>query len=426
VDEQLRMLQAFFGPILADGWTGIWHAYWFFLLFEFPRFVLTDLWVLAMRWIEGKHVSRSHGLPAYSVVVPVLNEEKTIGATLRSLEEQTHLPQSIILVDDGSTDGTATVCQRFERESSRIHFQRMSERSGKSAALNRGLSLVKTEAVVFVDADTTFDRQAMRELLCPLLDDRVDAVGGVLRVRNRNANLLTEVQALEYGISITLSRQAKSRLGILPIISGAFGAFRTASVRSVGGHDPGPGNDSDLTIDIREHGGRIAFAHEAICHTDAPTEISTLTRQRRRWCRNVVKNRLRKHANLFWPLSRSFSLRNLYSTLDPLLYQVFFSWVWLFYLVGICVTQPHILPAVLIGNACLYALLGLVQQGIVIALSERPAEDRRGLLFIPAYNLYRSYLRFVMLFAQIEEIFTRKSLNDPFAPEKVQKAQPDW
>ena len=426
MDEQLGMLQGFFGPVLADGWIGIWHAYWFFLLFEFPRFVLTDFWVLVMRCIEGERNDPAHGLPAYSVVVPVLNEERTIAATIRSLEEQSQLPQRIILVDDGSTDGTARVCQKFESENPRIHFASMGTRSGKSAALNRGLGLVKTEAVVFVDADTTFDRQAMRELLRPLLDPRVDAVGGVLRVRNRNENLLTEVQALEYGISITLSRQAKSRLGILPIISGAFGAFRTSAVRSVGGHDPGPGNDSDLTIDIREHGGRIAFAHQAICHTDAPTGLGQLTRQRRRWCRNVVKNRMRKHANLFWPFSRSFSLRNLYSTLDPLLYQVFFSWVWLFYIVQLALTRPSILPAVLIGNACLYAVLGVVQQGVVIALSERPAEDRKGLLFIPAYNLYRTWLRFVMLFAQVEEIFTRKSLSDPFAPEKVQKAQPDW
>ncbi len=426
MDDQLRILQGFFGPVLADGWMGIWHAYWFFLLFEFPRFILTDLWILAMRFLDRGESSKPQKLPHYSVIIPVLNEEKTIAATIQSLEEQSYLPESIILVDDGSTDGTAQVCRSFEARSSRIHFARMSERSGKSAALNRGLGLVKTEAVVFVDADTTFDRQAMRELLRPLLDPRVDAVGGVLRVRNRNENLLTEVQALEYGISITLSRQAKSKLGILPIISGAFGAFRTAAVRSVGGHDPGPGNDSDLTIDIRERGGHIVFAHEAICHTDTPTDVTTLTRQRRRWCRNVVKNRMRKHANLFWPFNKSFSLRNLYSTLDPLLYQVFFSWIWFFYLVELILTRPQILPAVLIGNLCLYTMLGVVQQGIVIALSERRDEDTRGLLYIPAYNLYRTYLRFVMLFAQVEEIFTRKSLSDPFAPEKVRKAQPDW
>ena len=426
MDEQLRILRGFFGPVLIDGWTGIWHAYWFFLLFEFPRFVLTDFWVLAMRLIEGKTDPEVQRLPAYSVVVPVLDEEETIAATIHSLEEQSLLPESIILVDDGSTDGTAEVCRRFEAESSRIHFARMGERSGKSAALNCGLGLVRTEAVVFVDADTTFDRQAMRELLRPLLDPRVDAVGGVLRVRNRHDNLLTEVQALEYGMSITLSRQAKSRLGILPIISGAFGAFRTSAVRSVGGHDPGPGNDSDLTIDIRERGGRIVFAHDAICHTDAPTALGPLTRQRRRWCRNVVKNRLRKHANLFWPFRDSFSLQNLYSTLDPLLYQVFFSWVWFFYLIQLCIQRPEILPAVLIGNACLYAVLGLLQQGIVISLSERRSEDLRGLLYVPAYNFYRSYLRLVMLFAQVEEIFTRKSLSDPFAPTKVQESQPDW
>lgn len=418
-------LLTYLSPIAVDGPLGFLRLYWYFFVFEFPRYVATDLMVLLLRLVR-RPGRRARSTIGYTVVVPVLNEGDTIAKTVRSLDEQSHPPRKIIIVNDGSTDATPRVCRALAARSERIRYLEQGERGGKSAALNRALQYVTTEVVVFIDSDSTFDRDAMENLVRRFRRSDVVAVGGSLRVRNRHESLLTAFQAIEYGLTIFLNRQAKSFLGILPIVSGAFGAFRTRAVRAIGGHDPGPGNDSDLTIDLRQRGGRIEFAHDAVCHTNAPTRLSALTKQRRRWNRNVVKNRLRKHRNVFSPFSPRFSLSNVISTLDPILYQVVFSWIWMIYIVQISLTYPQLLPAILISGWGLYTLSAGLQQLIVCALSERPLEDLGGLRFIPIFHFYRVYLRLVMMFAQFEEVFLRASLRDPFAPPKVQRVMPDW
>ena len=100
--------------------------------------------------------------------------------------------------------------------------------------------------------------------------------------------------------------------------------------------------------------------------------------------------------------------------------------MWLAYVIDTCINRPHVVLPIIVANFLIYLATALVQQSLVIACSERPREDAVGLLYLPVYHVYRVYHRFVMLFAQLEELFTRTSLRDPFAPKKVQKMMPDW
>jgi len=72
-----------------------------------------------------------------------------------------------------------------------------------------------------------------------ILSTRLGAVSGDLGVRNECASLVTRCQAIEYGISVSLDRRVTDLLGILSMVSGAFGAFRRSAIEGVGGHDVG-------------------------------------------------------------------------------------------------------------------------------------------------------------------------------------------
>lgn len=87
-----------------------------------------------------------------SIIVPVYNAERYLETTVRSLLDQTYRDIEVILVDDGSTDGSAALCARLQREDARVRLITQ-ENKGPSAARNAGLGLAEGDYVMFVDCD---------------------------------------------------------------------------------------------------------------------------------------------------------------------------------------------------------------------------------------------------------------------------------
>lgn len=115
-----------------------------------------------------------------SVIVPAYNAEKFIGRCIRSIQNQTYGNLEIIIVNDGSADGTKQICQRYCDLDSRIRLISQ-ENQGVSAARNRGIDDSKGEYIAFVDADDTMPPKALEILLGSLLQGKADIVGGTMR-----------------------------------------------------------------------------------------------------------------------------------------------------------------------------------------------------------------------------------------------------
>ena len=238
--------------------------FWYTIVLEIPRYTIGAVVVCGISlW------KRPTSFPIWtdltlSVILAGHNEEKPLRASIEALAEQTILatrgPIEVIVVDDGSTDRMFEVAKDLQREGKIDSVLRLEHRGGKSAAINLGLSACTGDIVVISDVDTTFDRSAFAELLGYFADPRVGAVSGSLGVRNASASLLTRHQAIEYAIGIALGRIVQDSLGILSIVSGAFGAFRRAALEQVGGQDVEVGEDADLTMKLRRAGWRIRFA----------------------------------------------------------------------------------------------------------------------------------------------------------------------
>jgi len=293
-------------------------------------------------------------------------------------------------------------------------------RGGKSSAVNLGLQYAQGEFVVTVDADTTFEPEAVLNILTGFSQPDVVAVSGNIRVGNWRENLLTRLQAIHYLISISVGRIASSWMNILLIVSGAFGAFQTEVARRVGGWDVGPGEDADMTIKARKNGGRISFQPKAICFTRVPATLVGFIRQQRRWSRSIVRLRLRKHAALLCPWQVSFSGWTFWATLDILLFQVVLGYSFVFYLVWLWVYFRQIMLPVLFSGYLLYLASNFVQFFIAWLLSERKGQDARLFVYLPLYPLFCGYfLRFIRVFAYTEELLLRASYRDPQVPRKV-------
>jgi cellulose synthase/poly-beta-1,6-N-acetylglucosamine synthase-like glycosyltransferase/peptidoglycan/xylan/chitin deacetylase (PgdA/CDA1 family) len=220
-----------------------------------------------------------------SVIVPAYNESAGIEAAIRSLAASDH-PLEVIVVDDGSTDGTADLVEAMGIPGVRVIRQ---PNAGKSVALNTGLQAAHFELIVMVDGDTVFEPDAIRLLVQPFADPAVGAVSGNAKVGNRRG-LLGRWQHIEYVIGFNLDRRLFDLAECMPTVPGAVGGFRRTALERIGGlSDVTLAEDTDLTMALCRDGWLVVYEERAIAWTEAPASLGALWRQRYRWCYGTLQ-----------------------------------------------------------------------------------------------------------------------------------------
>ena len=268
-----------------------------------------------------------------TIIVPAFNEAVVLEGTLRNLTQQRYPNYTIVVVNDGSTDGTLELLQRLfplaprsagagpliTQKVRRVYTTRGlrvnvivvdKENGGKADAFNAALNVVETPYVVTVDADTLLVPTALQELMAPVLRNAdVVAVGAQVGVIN-NSELnqdgsiatielpkkwLQGVQALEYLKTFMIYRTGHDVVGATLLISGACGMFKTDLLLHLGGFDADSiCEDIELTMriqrEIRKLGAvaQIEFVGNPVAWTQVPATFSDLNKQRNRWYRGAA------------------------------------------------------------------------------------------------------------------------------------------
>jgi cellulose synthase/poly-beta-1,6-N-acetylglucosamine synthase-like glycosyltransferase/peptidoglycan/xylan/chitin deacetylase (PgdA/CDA1 family) len=218
-----------------------------------------------------------------TVIVPAYNEKECIANTLESLSKSTH-PIEIIVVDDGSSDGTSEISREAARALGMTNVRVVrQENAGKPAALNNGVRSASHDIVVMMDGDTVFEPDTVRQLVQPFADPRVGAVAGNAKVGNRDT-VIGAWQHIEYVMGFNLDRRMYDLLRCMPTIPGAIGAFRREAVLQVGGMSEDTlAEDTDITIAMHRAGWRVVYQEHARAWTEAPGSLKQLWSQRYRW-----------------------------------------------------------------------------------------------------------------------------------------------
>jgi cellulose synthase/poly-beta-1,6-N-acetylglucosamine synthase-like glycosyltransferase len=225
--------------------------------------------------------------PGVSVVIPAYNEAAGIAAAVRSMTASSYPgPVEVVVVDDGSSDGTAGLVRGLGLPGVTLISQ---PNAGKPAALNRGIAAARYGILVLVDGDTVFPPDTIGRLVGPLRDRRVGAVSGNTKVGNR-AGILGRWQHLEYVMGFNLDRRMFDMLGAIPTIPGAIGAFRREALAAVGGLSAETlAEDTDLTMALCRSPWRVVYEPGAVAWTEAPASLRQLWRQRYRWCYGTMQ-----------------------------------------------------------------------------------------------------------------------------------------
>jgi len=267
---------------------------------------------------QRRHL-RSPLTPPVSVLAPAFNEEASVVDNVRSLLMLDYPLFEVILVNDGSKDGTLDkLIAAFELKLSARSFEctvpckpirGVYESSsypnlvvvdkvngGKADALNSGLNLSLYPLFCAIDADSILESDALIRLVRPFLEAPgvTIAAGGVVRVANgcdiragrvRKVQLVGRVlpliQIVEYLRAFLFGRMGWSRGNSLLVISGAFGLFDKRT-------------DMELVVRMHRHlhdrqqPYRIGFVADPICWTEVPENLRVLRRQRTRWQRGLI------------------------------------------------------------------------------------------------------------------------------------------
>jgi cellulose synthase/poly-beta-1,6-N-acetylglucosamine synthase-like glycosyltransferase len=288
-----------------------------------------------------------------SVLVAAHNEEKTIVETVRSLMMVNYGEFEIIVINDGSTDGTLKcLVDAFElRRMDRVYRRSIptepvrgvfgslahanltvvdKDKGGKSDALNDGINLSRYPLFCSIDADSIIEDNALLRVVKPFMERPAETVaaGGIVRIVNgceiRDGRVvrielpdkpLPIFQVVEYLRAFLTGRVGWSALQSLLIISGAFGIYRKDVVVEIGGYSRYTDTeDLELVVRLHEHMRRkkrkyrIVFVPDPVCWTEAPETAAVLNRQRNRWHRGLVRTLWTHRRMMFNPRYGSVGL----------------------------------------------------------------------------------------------------------------------
>ena len=257
-----------------------------------------------------------------SAVVPNYNEDaQALVETIHSLMRQTRVPDEVFVVDDGSPDSSAyeaalALMPRYDN----LTVHRMESNVGKRRAQGWAFRRLTGDLILTVDSDTVYDSHSVEAMIEPFLHDpAVTAVGGQIRARNREDNLLTQLLDMRYHNAYRVERAAQSMSGAMLCCSGPIAMYRREIVADnlddyenqmfLGGIVTA-GDDRRLTQYALKR-GKVMYQSTATCETTIPSSVQVFIKQQIRWTKSFFREsgeslkfaiEMRRPVLLYWTL----------------------------------------------------------------------------------------------------------------------------
>lgn len=225
-----------------------------------------------------------------TIIVPCFNEEKTVDRTIQSLLDLDYPKEKIfiMIIDDGSTDSTWNVIQKYMSEPRIVLMQKENEGS-KFAALNFALGHITTDLVGVLDADSWVSKNALKEYMEFFCDPEVMATIPSMVIAEPNS-FFRHAQKAEYDIGL-FARKSFAQLNAIYITPGPFSVFRRYVFDSLGPYkEAHHTEDAEIALRMQKHGYKIAYSEKSIVYTVGPKTLKPLLKQRVRWIYGFIKN----------------------------------------------------------------------------------------------------------------------------------------
>ena len=247
--------------------------------------------------------------PSVTVMIPAHNEEGVISNTVQNILNMDYENFDIIVIDDRSTDNTASVIKDLEQKYKKVTalIRPKDAFPGKSAVLNDAFKIAKGEAILVFDADATVDPDFLSKLIPYLEPKDVGAVQARKVIRNKNVNLLTRCQNNEYTMDTHFQVGRDSIKGAVEL-RGNGELIKRQAIEDIGGwNNYTLVDDLDMSTKLHIKGWDIRFCPDAVVYEEGIIYLRPLYRQRRRWLEGTIRRYLEYAGDVLF--SKDMSLR---------------------------------------------------------------------------------------------------------------------
>ena len=262
---------------------GVLFSTYFILLY------LAIFWILVLFSNEKKKLQKMPGeLPIVSVIIPAYNEEKSLLETVRSVQDLDYPHLEILIVDDGSKDGTNRIAREIVAKDERVRLLAQKNK-GKGAALNYGISKANGKFFACLDADSSVDKDALKIMLPYFAESDVAAVCPLLKVKNPK-RMIERLQWFEYVINM-FYKYLNAKIDCVHVTPGPFSLYRTEAIKKIGCFDEhNITEDMEIAIRLQKYHYRIVQTFDTVVRTIAPHNWKGLFKQRIRWYTGALDN----------------------------------------------------------------------------------------------------------------------------------------
>lgn len=224
---------------------------------------------------------RRHGIPPQppvTIVIAAHNEARHIAATVRNKLAQDYPADRLrlIVVSDGSTDGTDEIVAAIAKEDRRVALFRQEPRAGKTSALNLAMRSVASDIVVFSDANSIYRPDALARLTANFDDPRIGYVTGSMRYVNADGSLVGDGCSAFMRYENWL-RTLETRLGSIVGVDGGIDAVRRELYQPM---RPDQLPDFVLPLSVVEQGFRVVYEPDAVLAEDSLGDATSEFRMR--------------------------------------------------------------------------------------------------------------------------------------------------
>ncbi|HSQ89022.1 glycosyltransferase [Romboutsia sp.] len=235
--------------------------------------------------------------PFVSILVPAHNEGKVIGKTVESLLLLDYPidKMELIVINDNSSDNSKDILKSIKNRYIKYNFtiintDNITGGKGKSNALNIGYQVAKGDYIAIYDADNTPQKTALRYLIQTIIkDDRLGAVIGKFRTRNKHKNILTKFINIETLSFQWIAQAGRNQLLGLCTIPGTNFVLRRTTIDSLGGWDTKAiAEDTEISFRIYKMGQTITYVPQSVTWEQEPENLNVWIKQRTRWVKGNI------------------------------------------------------------------------------------------------------------------------------------------